>query len=63
MKILLFALSIISFASAASIVVDWNTKIGVCNTTTTLQVVVNPTIRRESPIHDNVFAYLKVCCV
>lgn len=53
-------LAIISIASADYVVVDWNTKIGICNTTTTLQVVVNPTIRRESAIHDNVFKYLEV---
>jgi hypothetical protein len=38
--------------------VNWNNVARVSKTTPTLQVVVNPLIRPESPIHDNVFAEL-----
>ncbi len=40
--------------------VDWNQVQEVSKTTPTLQVVVNPPLRRESKIHDRVFENLKV---
>ena len=43
-----------------NVVVDWNTQIGVSQTTPTIQVVVNPLLRRESGgIHDNIFSSLQ----
>lgn len=39
--------------------VDWNKVEQVSNTTPTLQVVVNPLLRRGSPIHDQSFQALK----
>lgn len=37
---------------------DWNTVVGVSDSTPTLQVVVNPPLRRGSPIHNRVFQAL-----
>jgi hypothetical protein len=42
-----------------SIPVDWHGVSSEYKTTPTLQVVVNPLIRRESPIHENVFSALR----
>jgi glycosyl hydrolase family 39 (putative alpha-L-iduronidase) len=42
-----------------SVQVDWNGPSTVSRTTPTLQVVVNPKIRRGSPIHDSVFSALR----
>lgn len=39
--------------------IDWDRPARVCTTVPTLQVVVNPLIRRGSPIHDNVFRELR----
>jgi hypothetical protein len=50
-------------AAAASTVpqvaVDWTKTVRVSRSTPTLQVVVNPLLRRGSPIHDPVFAALR----
>jgi hypothetical protein len=50
-------------AAAASTVpqvaVDWTKTVRVSRSTPTLQVVVNPSLRRGSPIHDPVFAALR----
>src|SRR5579885_3511674 len=43
----------------ANITVSWDKVERVSNTTATLQVVVNPMLRRGSRIHDRVFAELK----
>jgi len=56
-----------SIASAAQtdqmkrfdVTVDWSRSSGQLKTVPTLQVVVNPLLRRESPIHDAAFAALK----
>jgi hypothetical protein len=45
--------------ASASIDVDWARPGRRSRTTPTLQVVVNPMIRRGSPIHDNVYAALR----
>eukprot|EP00117_Sycon_ciliatum_P025107 scpid103113/ scgid5732/ Beta-galactosidase 13 len=45
-------------APAGTVAIDWNSVTAVSKTTTTLQVVVNPLLRRESPIHDQVFKSL-----
>lgn len=42
-----------------SISVDWNKVLLISRSTPTLQVVVNPMLRRGSPIHDQSFAALK----
>ena len=42
-----------------SIPIDWHGPSRKCTTTPTLQVVVNPLIRRGSPIHDNVYSALR----
>jgi hypothetical protein len=39
--------------------IDWNKAVREMNTTPTLQVVVNPKLRRGSPIHDRAFAELR----
>lgn len=39
--------------------IDWLTLVRTTSTVPTLQVVVNPLIRPESPIHDQVFASLE----
>lgn len=43
---------------APKLVVDWNKTIRVSKTTATLQVVVNPPLRRGTPVHDNAFRAL-----
>ena len=45
--------------STTQVNVDWAKPIFVSRTTPTLQVVVNPLLRCESPIHDAVFSALK----
>ncbi len=45
-------------AGAQTIGISWDQVQRVSNTTPTLQVVVNPPLRRGSPIHDRVFAEL-----
>jgi len=42
----------------AKVSVHWDKVTGVSKTTATLQVVVNPPLRRGTPIHDNVFKTL-----
>jgi hypothetical protein len=44
---------------AAEVKVDWNKVVRESRTTATLQVVVNPPLRRGSKIHDRTFAELK----
>ena len=39
--------------------IDWETVTRKINSTPTLQVVVNPLLRRGSPIHDRAFAELR----
>lgn len=39
--------------------IDWQSAGSISKTTPTLQVVVNPMIRRESPIHDHVYSALR----
>ncbi len=60
---LLFATSTASGRAESSevvaIKVDWNKVQGVSRTTATLQVVVNPLLRRGSPIHDRAFQALR----
>jgi hypothetical protein len=41
-------------------VIDWSKTLRTMNTTPSLQVVVNPLLRRSSPIHDRVFAELRL---
>jgi len=46
-------------AQAVKVTVNWDQVVRVSNTTATLQVVVNPPLRRGSPIHDRVFQTLR----
>lgn len=46
-------------AAATVVTINWDNISRISNTTPTLQVVVNPLIERNSPIHDNVFSELK----
>jgi hypothetical protein len=46
-------------AGAQTIGISWDQVQRVSNTTPTLQVVVNPPLRRGSPVHDRVFAELR----
>lgn len=59
--ILLLSVSVAGAASlcAEPVHIDWNKVKRVSNTTATLQVVVNPPLRRGSPIHDRVFSELQ----
>ncbi len=41
-----------------SISIDWSNTIATSKTNTALQVVVNPLIARDSPVHDQIFASL-----
>jgi hypothetical protein len=50
---------IASAAFAQTVKIDWNKVQLVSKTTPTLQVVVNPPLRRGSPIHDRVFSELQ----
>ncbi len=43
----------------ATVTVHWDKTVAISKTTATLQVVVNPLLRRESPIHDQAFKALK----
>ena len=45
-------------SQTAEVTVDWNSVIATSKTTTTLQVVVNSLLTRESPIHDQSFKSL-----
>src|SRR5689334_15789838 len=58
---LLFIAVIISLSLTAQIKlnVDWNKQLRVSQSTPTLQVVVNPMLRRGSPIHKQSFEALK----
>ena len=49
----------LSFAGAQDVKAEWSKVETVSKTTATLQVVVNPPLRRGSPIHDQAFATLK----
>src|ERR1051325_4293292 len=44
---------------AQKVTIDWNKVVRESKTTATLQVVVNPPLRRGSPIHDRTFAELR----
>lgn len=46
-------------AATGQVSIDWSQIARVSKTIASLQVVVNPLIRRESPIHDNVFSELR----
>jgi hypothetical protein len=59
---LIFSVLLSNFAlcfAAIEINIVWNEIIGKSVTTPTLQVVVNPLLRRTSPIHDRVFEMLR----
>lgn len=45
--------------SGSAVKIDWNNVIRISKTTPTLQVVVNPPLRRGSKIHDRAFAELR----
>eukprot|EP00117_Sycon_ciliatum_P018657 scpid41612/ scgid3296/ Beta-galactosidase 16 len=45
-------------AAAGTVDIDWTTVVAISKTTTTLQVVVNPLLRRESPVHDAMYQSL-----
>ena len=46
-------------STVPQVAIDWTKTIRVSRSTPTLQVVVNPPLRRGSPIHDQVFAALR----
>ncbi len=56
--LLFFAVQTIQ-AQTKNVTVNWNSTISVSKTTPTLQVVVNPMLRRNSPIHQGSFQALK----
>lgn len=47
------------WAQEKSVTINWNNMVSISNTTPTLQVVVNPMLRRNSPIHKGSFQALK----
>ena len=55
----LFSAALLGAESPSPIKVEWDKVVRVSKTTPTLQVVVNPPLRRGSPIHDRVFQELK----
>jgi hypothetical protein len=59
MKPTVLAVLMASFAFAQKIDAQWDKVERVSKTTATLQVVVNPPLRRGSPIHDRVFSELE----
>ena len=61
MKPIILAVLVISAtcALAQQVDVQWDQVERVSKTTATLQVVVNPPLRRGSPIHDRVFSELE----
>ncbi len=59
MRLLLLLLLFAASAWAQKVEVHWDQVERVSKTTPTLQVVVNPPLRRGSPIHDRVFSELK----
>ncbi len=54
-----FCMAQVSPTAPQKIIVDWNKDHRPLKTTASLQVVVNPLLRRGSPIHDRAFAELK----
>jgi hypothetical protein len=48
-----------ALADPVTVAVDWQRTINVSKSTATLQVVVNPLLRRNSPIYKNVFSSLR----
>ena len=60
MMLALFKILVIiaAVSQSAELSVDWNDVIAVSKTTTTLQVVVNALLTRQSPIHDETFRSL-----
>lgn len=57
--LLLLGVATATCAAAQKLEVDWNKVQSVSKTTPTLQVVVNPPLRRGSPIHDRVYSELQ----
>ena len=53
-----FALSAFAQEQAAKLTIHWDKVERVSKTTPTLQVVVNPPLRRGTPVHDNAFGAL-----
>eukprot|EP01116_Phalansterium_solitarium_P019019 TRINITY_DN5199_c0_g1_i1.p1 TRINITY_DN5199_c0_g1~~TRINITY_DN5199_c0_g1_i1.p1 ORF type:complete len:580 (+),score=185.42 TRINITY_DN5199_c0_g1_i1:19-1758(+) len=58
-NVVLVIFAVISVSDGVVVSIDWSSVVRTSQTTPALQVVVNPMIRRGSPIHDNVFANLK----
>lgn len=58
LRFLLIAGAVVSLRGE-TVHIDWSKIQRVSNTTSTLQVVVNPPLRRGSPIHDRVFSELQ----
>jgi hypothetical protein len=59
LTVCLLLASRLAIAQVDSLVVDWTAQTMVSHSTPTLQVVVNPPLRRGSSIHDPTFAALK----
>lgn len=57
--VLLICGTVGAFCASQKVEVDWNKVQLVSKTTPTLQVVVNPPLRRGSPIHDRAFSELQ----
>eukprot|EP01084_Bolivina_argentea_P058520 106853_1 len=55
--VLILLLSVV-YSQNAQVSIDWSTVIATSKTTTTLQVVVNALLTRQSPIHDQTFKSL-----
>eukprot|EP01084_Bolivina_argentea_P058521 106854_1 len=55
--VLILLLSVV-YSQNAQVSIDWSTVIATSKTTTTLQVVVNALLTRQSPIHDQTFESL-----
>ena len=58
LSLLLQVLVSVAWSQTAQVSVDWTTVVATSKTTTTLQVVVNALLTRQSPIHDGTFKSL-----
>jgi hypothetical protein len=55
---LMFTVSALAQDQPLQLKIDWNKVVSTSKTTATLQVVVNPPLRRGTPVHDNAFQSL-----
>ena len=57
--IVIFSVDISRAQEASKITINWDKTVKVSKTNATLQVVVNPPLRRGTPVHDNAYAAVR----